>query len=219
MTASRELKPALACVDHLVFAARDLDEGIEHIERLLGVRAAHGGAHPGRGTHNALIALGPASYLEIIAPDPAQPAPPAGQRRWLGVDDTQSPRLTTWAAKATHLQQLAKHAAAHGIAIGDVRTGRRRLADGRELSWTLTDAPALIAGGVVPFFIDWGGSPHPAHAAPRGLELLDLRAGHPEPERIADMLRQVGIDMRIAFAERPELIATVRSPRGTIELR
>ena len=94
-------KPAppglLARVDHLVYAAADLDRGIEEIEKLLGVRAAIGGRHPGRGTRNALIALGPETYLEIIAPDPDQPAPASA--RSFGLDAVEKSRLVTWAAK------------------------------------------------------------------------------------------------------------------------
>ena len=51
----------------------------------------------GCGTHNALLGLGEGMYLEILARDPDQRAPP---RSWLGVDSvvaTGRPRITAWA--------------------------------------------------------------------------------------------------------------------------
>ena len=40
-------------LDHLIFAAADLDTGVAHIEELTGATAVPGGPHPGVGTHNA----------------------------------------------------------------------------------------------------------------------------------------------------------------------
>ena len=65
----------LAQFDHLVVAARSLDEGVAEFERLTGVKAGVGGKHPGRGTENALVSFGGGKYLEIIGRRPSRPSP------------------------------------------------------------------------------------------------------------------------------------------------
>src|SRR5262245_45910413 len=103
-------------VDHLVYATPDLALGIGAIEELVGVRAAPGGQHPGMGTRNALVSLGPATYLEIIGPDPEQRAS-SGPRRF-GIDNLKAPRLVTWAANGRDLERLAAEAARNGVELG-----------------------------------------------------------------------------------------------------
>ena len=104
-TGSAQTKTAtnlLAIVDHLVYATPDLKASIDALEKRLGVRAAPGGQHPGRGTRNALIALSPTSYIEIIGPDPEQPKPDLP--RQFGIDTLAEGRLVTWAAKSSDLE-------------------------------------------------------------------------------------------------------------------
>lgn len=206
-------------IDHLVLATTDLQRGMNEVERFLGISPAVGGAHPGRGTRNALVALGTESYLEILAPDPRQPRPATG--RWLGVDTVSASRLTAWAAKATDLPDVRARALAQGIAIGDVRSGSRRRPPPQNdvLSWQLTDPEARVADGAVPFFIDWGASPHPAATAPRGATLVDFRIEHPEASKLQRMLDALDLGVTVVRADIPALVASIEGAHGLVEVR
>jgi hypothetical protein len=209
--------PLLMRLDHLVYATPDLGVGIDAIDKLLGVRATPGGQHPGLGTRNALVALGPTSYLEIIGPDPEQPKPPGPLR--FGIDDLKAPRIVTWVAKGTELEQITRAAAERGVKLGSVIPGSRRRPDGVVLAWRYTDPNTVVANRIVPFLIDWGTSPHPSATAARGATLVALRAEHPDPERVRTMLGVLGLDLRVQPAPAPAIIATIDSPRGRVELR
>jgi glyoxalase-like protein len=213
----KALGELLARVDHLVFGTPDLNAGIEQLEKLLGVRATPGGQHPGRGTRNALIALGPASYLEIIGPDLQQSKPVSP--RPFGIDDLKAPKLVAWAAKGEGLEQLIVEAGDRGVKLGEVLSGSRQRPDGIVLSWRFTDPSTLLADGIVPFFIDWGTTPHPATTAVRGVSLIGLRAEHPDVEHVKKMLDQLGLLLSVRTGPSPALIATVSCPRGLVELR
>jgi hypothetical protein len=207
----------LAQVDHLVYATPDLKVGMDTLEQLLGVRATLGGQHPGLGTRNALIALGLSSYIEIIGPDPDQ-AKPKEPRRF-GIDDLKVPRLVTWVAKGTQLERLAADARLHGMNLGQVSSGSRKRLDGVALSWRYTDPSVVTADRIVPYFIDWGTTPHPALSAANGATLIGLRAEHPDVRRVRNMLDQLGLHLPIQQGATPALIATLSSPKGRIELR
>ena len=215
--AGAQPQPAVSRVDHLVYAAPDLAQGVERIEALLGVRATPGGQHPGAGTRNALVALGPRSYLEIIAPDPEQPKP-SGARRF-GIDDLKAPRLAAWAAGESDLEGLRSRAEKAGITLGTIGAGSRKRPDGVLLSWRFTSPGTVLGEGIVPFFIDWGQSPHPAETAAKGAALVALRGEHPDPEKVQALLRGLGLEMKIARAASPALIATIECPKGRVELR
>lgn len=211
MTAPRDL------IDHLVYAAPDLDVAVAELERRLGVRAAEGGRHPDEGTRNALLALGGRMYLEIVGPDRLQPAP--AHPRWFGIDTLRTPRLAAWAARADDLAAIRRVADVHAISLGPIRAGQRARPNGARLTWSVTDPHTVTASGIVPFYIDWGSSPHPSESAPEGVTLVDLRAEHPSADRVAWLLEKLDIAMSVAPAASPALIAVLETPRGRVELR
>jgi quercetin dioxygenase-like cupin family protein len=213
-TAPAEL---ISRVDHPVYATRDLNRGIEEIEKLFGVRATAGGQHPGRGTRNALVALGPTTYLEIIAPDPEQPNPT--ESRPFGIDGLKESKLVTWCVSTNDLERLRAEAVRNGVPLGEVTSGSRRRPDGVQLTWKLIYPSRLVADGIVPFFINWGDSPHPALTAAKGAKLVSLRAEHPDVQTVREMLQKLGLDLPVTQGTNPALIAVIEGARGRVELR
>lgn len=204
-------------LDHLIFAVPELYAGAARVEELIGAEAAPGGRHQGLGTHNRLVGLGPGRYLEIIAIDPEQPDPT--RPRWFGLDDLAEPTLVTWCARAPDiLERLIARGRQAGIDLGDAQAGSRRRPGGSLLSWTFSDPWAPRAGGVIPFFIDWGRSPHPSDDLPAVCSLHALRLEHPEPDDVQAWLAALGLDTSVSRAHAPRVVASLETPNGIVEL-
>ena len=202
-------------IDHLIYADAELDAAVATLHRHLGVEAGGGGKHPGRGTHNKLLALGPRTYLEVIAPDPSQPAP--ATPRPYGVEGITQGGLVGWAIAVEDIEAARAYARLHGFDPGPVVDGRREDATGRLLHWRLT-ANAEVAG-LIPFLISWGDTRHPAVDAPAGLCLSSLAVEHPRPTEIRTALAAMGADVEVRRAPRPALVARIEGPNGDRELR
>jgi Glyoxalase-like domain len=203
-------------LDHLLLGTPELQAGIDFVEKRTGVRATFGGVHPGRGTQNALLSLGARRYLEIIAPDPAQPGvknPIASKLHSLT-----EPRLIGWAAHPGSLTAFAEKLGAAGIKYDGPTPGSRKRPDGKLLKWQIV-ALADTASGVLPFFIEWSqDSVHPSVDAPKGCALLNFEADTPEPEKLAVTLKKLNLDLPIRKAEKPGLHATISGPEGNLDV-
>ncbi|MDK1011185.1 MAG: VOC family protein [Actinomycetota bacterium] len=206
----------LRFVDHLVFATPDLDEGIRLIERVFDAHVTPGGRHKHWGTRNALVSLGETTYLEIIGPDPERST--RETPHLFRIDQIDEPRLVTWAAKGANLSGIVASARSRGVDLGDISQGSRLLPDGTELRWRLTDPYAERVGGVIPFFVDWGETTHPATALPSQCELITVNLEHPHPEQAERAMRAVGITTQVAAGDTSQIRATIRTPNGIVEL-
>jgi len=221
-------------IDHLVIAARTLDEGVQWCEATLGVTPGAGGAHPLMGTHNRLLSIAssayPQAYLEIIAIDPARSSTRApGLRRWFDLDDValqaglarHGPQLIHFVARvpdaAAALQALAS-AHAH-IERGPLIEAARDSAAGR-LEWQITvrDDGQRLFYGALPTLIQWG-AVHPVDAMPDGgVSLTALEARHPRADVLRGALGCLGLDAFEVRQGAPNLRATLQSPRGSVVL-
>jgi hypothetical protein len=201
-------------IDHLLWAAGDLDAAVAQFETMSGVRAAPGGSHPGRGTHNSLLSLGPGCYLELIAPDPAQDSPPA----LLGsAGEIERPFLFTFAVACSDIDATADAIAATGYERPKVEGMSRKTRDGGELSWRLARMNDHAFGPVIPFLIDWGSTPHPSKTTPPGCTLKELRVCHHDEKGVAALIASMGIEVQCRHGH-AALTAVIGTPKGDLTL-
>lgn len=203
-------------IDHLIYTAPDLEAGMDQIEDILGVRPVPGGQHHDFGTHNALLSLGPCTYLEVMAPDPSLKSPEQGLL-FQGYF-SQGPGLTRWVIATEEIEQLAEHSKAGGLDLGEVQSGSRENPDGTVLSWKLTDPRVMPLDGAVPFLISWGNTPHPARSAPRAGELVGFRIEHPRAAEVRETLELIGVKVTVTKAQRVRLFAIIKTEKGEVEL-
>lgn len=158
------MTPAL---DHVLIPVPDLDAAGATLAARYGLPSTPGGSHPGFGTANRIVPLGPA-YLELVAvADPVRAAANAFGR-WV----TSSPpsRPMGWAVRTSDLDGVARRL---GL---DVRPGSREAADGTLLRWRMAGIEAAAAEPFLPFFIEWGaGTPFPGGGDGPGIERLVVR--------------------------------------------
>ncbi|MBO0698062.1 MAG: VOC family protein [Zavarzinella sp.] len=193
-------------------AAPTLDRGAAWVLDRLGAVCRPGGAHAKMGTHNRLLRLGPSVYLEVIAIDPAAPAP--GRPRWFGLDalaPDAEPRLTAWVVRT---DDLVAAAAASPVPLGPIEPMARG-----DLTWRITVPPdgSLPLGGAGPLLIRWESGRHPADRLPDdGYGLVRLEVAHPAPECVAGMLAATRFTgpVTVAAGAEPRLAAVVATPHG-----
>lgn len=200
-----------AALDHLVIAARTLEEGQAWLEGRLGAALQPGGQHALFGTHNRLLSLGPQAYLEVIAVDPQAPAPP--RPRWFGLDTPEmkarleaGPALIHWVARVPGPLE--------GPDALELSRGENR--------WTLTVPPdeALPLGGVAPSLIAWHTPAPPTRLPDSGVRLVSLHLGLPQPDALRDLLRDLNFagPVEVYEAPQPELRAMLETESGLVEL-
>ena len=212
-------------LDHIVVAARTLEEGRAWAREVLGVEAVGGGKHDGLATHNTLLKLNGRRYLEIIAIDPDAGAP--NFPRWFGLDTAEvrdhiahGPRLVAWVARCAGASDAIKQlAATPGYEANVVRSASRA-----DFRWRFAFTPdgARIASGALPHLIQWKGEVHPCDRLPEsGVSLTSLMPGAPEPEYISGMLEALRFSdalIQVGQSTASHLVAMLRTPLGSVVL-
>jgi len=190
--------PSRVVIDHLVFGCDYLQNGTSYLEQALGVGLSTGGQHALMATHNRLLKLQDAIYLEAIAIDheAVQKHGDIGRKRWFSLDEdrtkkrlAQSPRPLTWVVAVDDIHDAASKC---GYDVGKITTMTRG-----DLEWMLTIAEngTLVEDGLLPGLIQWPGGRNPANKLPEsGTRLQRLILQHPQPDVIGQIIDQLGID-------------------------
>ena len=217
-------------IDHLVVAARTLDEGVAWCEATLGVTPGPGGAHLLFGTHNRLLKLdGSGAYLEIIAIDSkATPTRAAPLRRWFDLDDPamhtrlaqHGPQLVHWVARVPHIGNAVAALQAIGIQRGPVVSASRQTPEGL-LQWHISvrDDGQRLYNGALPTLIQWAGTHPTEHLPDSGVTLRQLRLRHAGAAGLRAALHALDLD-GLTVSDGPAILhAELDSPaRGRVHL-
>ena len=199
-------------IDHFMYAVASLDEGIEWAADTFGVAAAYGGEHVGLGTRNALLSLG-STYLEIIAPDPAQSQEGNSGAQFANLT---SGGMVTWVAEGD-LNAIAKALELAGVSSQGPNRTQRTTQSGELLVWDLLFPIGSPHGGRLPFFIDWLECANPKDTNPVGGELRALAITTPDADDLAGTLRAIDLDIAVSEGP-PGIFVTIDSPRGEVVL-
>jgi Glyoxalase-like domain len=209
-------------LDHIIWACSDLEQGTRRFEELTGIRPRFGGVHTGGLTHNALVAIGPRCYLEILAPTGAARAEDDSWCRM--ARGAREPRLLTYCLRGPRpLTEIAALGRRQGWRDSVVADNGRRTPDGVELRWQWI-APKIDRFALAfPFFIDWLDSPHPAGSLraadpDASIRLRQFGVGHPLAAELHETLAQLGSLVDTWAAESLEFRVELDTPRGAVAL-
>lgn len=202
-------------VDHVIVGAGDLDKAITDLEKLTGVRSIIGGVHPGRGTRNALMSLGDGTYLEILAPDPAQSIDNEEIRELRALT---SPTPVGWAVSAGDESALRTALATAGIATSAPVPGSRAKPDGSILRW-VTFGYDDVESPFAPFFIVWADPAlHPSRTSPGGCRLSTIRVQSAQADGLARAIAPLRLGVSVDAAPDEQMQLSLACPKGDVRL-
>lgn len=203
--------PSSAHIDHILLGVAELDSATAELAKAFGVTPVYGGKHP-RGTHNALLSLGPTTYLELIALQPGV----KGKEIGIAVlDHLTAPTPIGWAVSGSDLSTLRAQVERAGFALSAPSPGSRTTPKGNVLRWQSFDLADEPAGA--PFFIAWSpGTPHPASTSPPGCTLDSFKIASPAAARLRALVSKLTLPVTVTEAADLSFSLTLTCPKGRI---
>jgi hypothetical protein len=128
--------------------------------------------------------------------------------------------LIGWAQHPGDIEAFAQRLKSEGVNVIGPKPGSRKRPDGRVLNWK-TLALKDDAGGLFPFFIEWGaGTIHPSVDAPQGctLELFEAITTEKTLVPLRHRAGQLNLDLKLTSGRTPHLHAIVAGPKGRLDI-
>ena len=205
-------------LDHLTVIAPDLAEGVLHVRNCLGLDVPFGQRHDYMGTHNHLLQLGEAVYLEVVAVDPEAEAP--DRPRWFGLDDQDRVRRD-WDDGRRLRGWVARSDAIDAVMTGRANVFGEKIALNASFDFSIPPDGSLPLDGAAPSIIDRRGRVRSmATIADLGARLLSVSLEHPDPATVETLYRVLKVDRPPEVRKGPRLRyrARIETAAGVMEL-
>jgi Glyoxalase-like domain len=205
-------------LDHLTVIAPSLAEGVLHVRNCLGLDVPFGQRHIYMGTHNHLLQLGDAVYLEIVAVDPEAKAP--DRPRWFGLDDQNRVRRD-WDEGRRLRSWVARSDAIDAVMTGHANVFGEKIALNSSFDFSIPTDGSLPLDGAAPSIIDRRGRPRSmATMADLGARLRSVTLEHPDPAVVETLYRALRVERPPEIRKGPKLRyrAQIETRAGVMEL-
>ncbi|HEY3209840.1 MAG TPA: VOC family protein [Actinomycetota bacterium] len=162
-------------IDHVVYGVRDLEAAASRMKADFGLGSIPGGRHPGWGTGNWIVPLGP-NYVELLAAVDKAEAERSELGRSLLAAVADGDRFLGWCVSTDDVETVAARLELPVVA------GTRERPDGTKLRWRSAGLDRAMAEPSLPFFITWDvpDNLHPGRAEaghiapPQGIAWLEI---------------------------------------------
>jgi len=202
-------------LDHIIYSVPNLNEGSLDLTAQLGIEPTPGGKHTHIATENRLFSLGNRQYFEILGPQ-------VGIERLdpftSSIAAQEGPDLLTFCLEVDDLEAIAKLGDQLGLEVSEITEGSRMTPSGEVLNYRALHLYSPEFKGLIPFFIDWQGSFHPAEMAATGAKLVSFSVSHKNAQRLAEIYKALEVGVTIQEAETPSIRVEISSDSGLLVL-
>ena len=202
-------------IDHVIVAVRDLETAAARLRAEHGLEALPGGRHPGHGTANMIVPLGP-DYLELMAVVDADEAAASALGRFVVEFVAAGPdRPMAVCLRTDDIAAVGSRLGLEPLAMTRTRP------DGVTLAWHLAGLDGALGPERLPFFIEWHVDPadHPGRGAASheqavsGLAWVEVGA---DPETLSTRLGGAHVPLRVVDGPPGPQRVAVATPAGDL---